>query len=32
MEFLKKKDWAGQFEDVSHIFVIAVNNHDYNIT
>lgn len=32
MEFLKKKDWTGQFEQVSHIYVIAVNNHDYNIT
>lgn len=31
MEFLKKRDWSGQFGDVSNIFVIAVNNHDYNI-
>lgn len=31
MNFLKKKDWKGQFEEVSNIFIIAVNNHDYNV-
>lgn len=31
MEFLKKKDWKGCFEEVTDIYVIAINNHDYNI-
>ena len=31
LEFLKKKDWKGAFEEVSYIYVIEINNHDYNI-
>lgn len=31
LDFLKKKDWTGAFENVTDIYVIAVNNHDYNI-
>lgn len=31
LEFLKKKDWKGSFEEVSDIYVIEINNHDYNI-
>ena len=31
LEFLKKKDWKGGFEEVSDIYVIEINNHDYNI-
>lgn len=31
LEFLKKKDWKGALEEVSYIYVIEINNHDYNI-
>ena len=31
LEFLKKKDWKGAFEEASYIYVIEINNHDYNI-
>ena len=27
--FLKKREWTGQFELVSDIYIIEVNNHDY---
>lgn len=29
-EFLIKKDWEGDFNSVTTIYVIEVNNHDYN--
>lgn len=29
-EYLKVENWAGQFKDVSDIFVIEVNKHDYS--
>lgn len=29
--FLRKKDWTGAFENVTDIYVIEINNHDYNI-
>lgn len=28
---LLKKDWKGDFDSVTTIYVIAINNHDYNI-
>lgn len=29
-DFLLVKDWTGNFETISTIYVIDVNNHDYN--
>lgn len=29
-EFLLTKEWTGAFDTITHIYVIAVNNHDYN--
>ena len=29
-EFLLVKDWTGDFDSVNTIYVISVNNHDYN--
>lgn len=29
LSFLKKKEWVGQFDSVSDIYVIEINNHDY---
>ena len=29
-DFLLVKDWSGDFDNVSTIFIIDVNNHDYN--
>ena len=29
--FLLTKDWNGDFNSVTTIYVIAINNHDYNI-
>lgn len=28
-EFLLTKEWAGEFQKITHLYVIAVNNHDY---
>lgn len=30
-DFLLKKDWDGDFNSVSTIYVIEINNHDYNL-
>ncbi|MDT3367916.1 MAG: hypothetical protein LIR40_04620 [Bacteroidota bacterium] len=30
LEFLKQKDWVGQFKEIKNIHVIAVNNHQYD--
>lgn len=29
VDFLKKKDWLGQFSNVENIHVIGINNHEY---
>lgn len=31
-EFFIKKDWCGNFESVTDIYVIDVNNHDYSVS
>lgn len=30
MTLLRKKEWTGQFQDVTNIYVISINHHDYN--